>query len=133
MDAAARGEFGAGWLSGADDEQDEPVHEGAIAGDQLAPGLLAHEVHDLIDAAGSPSHFDPVDMDSHDDFDLNGDGVVNHADVSTAIHGLHDFHAHEHSVEHVDVGHAEHPEHVEIDHGQHADPAHLPDHGFFHH
>ena len=61
------------------------------------------------DAGASPFSFDPTDMDSLDDMDLNQDGVVDHGDLSSGLHGLHHFHveppeAHHH-VDHVDDHH----------------------------
>ena len=121
MDPAVSGDFGSGWVRDSDDEPFESAHDAPIDGDHLSSGMLGaqavHEAHGLIDAAESPFHFDPVDMDSHDDFDLNGDGLVDHHDVHSALHGLHDFHAPEHAAE-------------QFDHLAH-DPAH--DVGFFHH
>jgi hypothetical protein len=129
MDPAATGDFGSGSFRGPDDEHYESAHDGpagASGGDHLSSGMLGglgdlavHDVQALVDAAASPLHFDPAEMDSSDDYDLNGDGVVDHHDAHSALHSLHDFHA---------------PEHVEPDPHAHApDPAHDPAHGFFHH
>jgi hypothetical protein len=126
MDTGASGDFGSGWTRDAGDEPFESAHDGPVGGDHLSSGMLGAQglpgVHDVADGLGlgdagaSPFHFDPVDMDSHDDFDLNGDGVVDHADVHSALHGLHDFHAPDHVPDPADAVHH-----------------HEPDPGFFHH
>jgi len=119
------GHFGTGWRGeGGDQGSDqgfESVHDapiGAEHGSALHDALhdvQPHELHGLADAAAGIFHFDPVEMDSHDDYDFNGDGHVDHHDARAALHGLHDFHVHEPDPAH-DLAH---------------DPAH--DIGFFHH
>lgn len=126
MDTGASGDFGTGWTRDPSDEPFASAPDGPVAGDHLSSGMLGAQgltgLHDVADGSGlgdtgaSPFHFDPVDMDSHDDFDLNGDGVVDHADVHSALHGLHDFHAPDHVPDPADAAHH-----------------HEPDHGFFHH
>jgi hypothetical protein len=115
MDSGSTGDFGSGSLRGLDDEQFESAHDGPIGaegGDHLSSGPL-----DGLGTGTSPLHFDPADMDSSDDYDLNGDGVVDHHDVHSALHGLHDFHA---------------PDHVDPEPHNHAH-VHDPAHDFFHH
>lgn len=69
------------------------------------------------DAVTSAFDFEPDGVSSDEDYDVTGDGIVDHHDAHEALTGFHDFHVGEADAVH--AGHGDHGDHGDV-HGDFA-------------